>query len=300
MIRIAAIGGTGMIASRVLNLLRKEFDFVPLDETTVDITDYKSLKGYFDTHEFKTVINFAAYTNVDGAEKERGDQDGLTWKLNVCGVQNLIDVCKEKQIFFVQISTDFVFTGSEKNPGPYSEDSLIPQELTSDLSWYGWTKNRAENIISNSSIKNAIIRIAYPFYSSNFDGKLDFAKTYLKLYDEAKLYPLFTDQRMSFLNVDFLAIALCTILEKKLEGIFHIVSKNTGSPFEFVEYLLKEARGVKAVVQKGSIKEFLKDPSRTPRPAFGGLRTEMSQKRLGIKFKTWQEMLDDFVEKYDK
>jgi dTDP-4-dehydrorhamnose reductase len=295
--KILVIGATGMVASRFIELSKDNFTITQVDEKILDITDKIAVENYFSEHNFDSVINFAAYTNVDAAEKERGQIDGLVWKLNVIGPQNLIQVCKQKNIFYVQISTDFAFTGSQEIPGPYAEDQETPNELSREISWYGWTKNRAERIVLDSGAPSSVVRIAYPFFAADFNGKLDFAKTYLKLFDEGNLYPLFTDQTMSFLNVDDLAEPLSVILRGCREGIFHIVSSNTGTPFEFVEYLLKKARGVESVVQNGSIKKFLEDPLKTPRPVFGGLKTEITQKKLGVKFKTWQRMVDDFVEK---
>lgn len=292
--KILLIGATGLIGSRFSELTKDKFEITAVDENTLDITDKDAVEDYFSGHSFDSVLNFAAVTNVDGSEKERGDENGFTWKLNVIGPQNLIEVCKKNNIFFAQISTDFVFTGTEDNPGPYSEDQQIPDDSTG-IGWYGWTKNRAEKLIRDSGIRSAIVRVAYPFYSAKFDQKLDFAKNYLKLYDEGKLFPIFTDQTFSVLNVDDLSEPLSKILFEELEGTFHLVSRDIATPFDFVEYLLEKARNAKGVVQKGSMIEFLKVEGRTPRPRLGGLKTDLTEMRLSMKFKTWKEMVDEFV-----
>jgi len=41
--------------------------------------------------------------------------------------------------------------------------------------------------------------------------------------------------------------------------------------------------------------EFLKVAGRTPRPRLGGLKTGITEEKLGMKFKTWREMVDGFV-----
>lgn len=295
--KILVIGATGLVGSKFVELAKDKLDIVPIDEKTLNITNKDEVNSYFKNNSFDSVLNFAAVTNVDGAEKERGDEQGFTWKLNVEGPIILAEACKEHNKFLVQISTDFVFKGTEDDPGPYSEDKEIP-ESNEGIGWYGWTKNRSEHFIKNINCRHAIARIAYPFYGSKYEQKLDFAKNYIKVFDEGKLFPIFTDQIFTPLNVDSFAEPMVKILSEEIEGVFHLVSSDTATPFEFVEYLLEKIRNVKDVVQKGSMVEFLKAPGRTPRPRLGGLKTEITQERLGMKFKTWREMVDDFANQF--
>ena len=292
--RICVVGATGLVGSRFAELYPKSEEIFSPDVAELDITSIDSVNNYFNKNQVAAVVNFAAYTNVDGAEKERGDKNGAAWKLNVDGVENLMKACKDKDIFLVQVSTDFVFKGDEKDSGPYSEDKKIPDDDLG-ISWYGWTKNRAEKLIKESGARYAIVRIAYPFYSAKFEGKLDFAKGFLKLFDDGKLYPVFSDQIHSVSNVDDLVKPLTKIVNEKIEGVFHIVSRDTTTPFDFASYLLEKARGVKDVLQNGSMSEFLKAPGRTPRPRLGGLKTEITEEKLGMSFKTWREMVDGFT-----
>ncbi len=292
--KILVVGATGLVGSRFVSLAKDKVGIIPVDENTLDITSAEAVDNYFSENEFDSVLNFAAITNVDAAEKEKGDENGITWRLNVVGVENLTKACIKYNKFIVQISTDFIFKGDQNNPGPYSEDAEIPDSMDG-IGWYGWTKNRAENLLRNSECRNVIVRIAYPFYSAEFTPKLDYAKNYLKLHDDGKLFPIFTDQTLSVINVDELVEPLLKILTEELIGTFHIVSSNTTTPFDFVEYLLRKARNVEGVVQKGLMEEFLKAEGRTPRPRLGGFKTKFTEKNLNMKFKTWQEMVDEFV-----
>ena len=103
------IGASGLIGSRFVELAKNNLDIIPVDEKTLDITDKDAVRVFFKENKFDSVLNFAAITNVDGAEKESGDQTGLTWKLNVVGPLNLARASKENNKFLVQISTDFIF-----------------------------------------------------------------------------------------------------------------------------------------------------------------------------------------------
>jgi len=266
--KLLIIGSSGLVGSKFASSILSNRKVAP-NEIELDITDEKIVNDFFEMEKdnFDAVVNFAGFTNVDVAEKERGDENGFCYRLNVDGPENLAKACKKYNKFLIQISTDFVFNGTSDYPGPYSERSLTPDKLTEKMGWYGWTKNRSEFVVRNSGCKYAIVRIAYPFYGENCDLKLDYAKSYLKLF------------------------------EIKQTGIYHVVSSDTTTPFEFVSYLLEKARGVTNVVQKGSMEEFLKVEGRTPRSRLGGLKTEITQEKLGIKFKTWREMVDEFIKR---
>ena len=297
---LLVIGATGLVGSKFVSDASGKAQVIPADENHIDVTNVNSINNFFLDNDFDSVINFAAITDVDAAEKERENKSGLVWKLNGEGAHNLAEACKKFDKFLVHISTDFVFPGTVDNPGPYSEDSPLPNQLMFGLGWYGWSKNRAEEFITLSQAKHAIVRISYPFYADTFENKFDFAKNYLNLFDQGKLYPLFNDQVFTPLLVDELAEPLLRIIQLRASGVYHIVSSNTTTPFEFTKYLLKKARGVENVVQESSMQDFLKSGGKTPRPRLGGLRTEITQKKLGLKFKTWQEMVDEFTDQYQK
>ena len=290
-----------MVASRFIelcssniNLSDKIFDITSLDEKSLDITDKNAVDVYFGSNKFDVVINFAAYTNVDGAEAQKNDENGLVWKLNVEGPMNLAEICNRKSVFMIHISTDFVFPGNKDNPGPYNEDTPIP-ETSEGIGWYGWTKNRAEAEIRNLGSRVAIIRYGYPFRAARYDQKKDWARNLINLYNEQKLYPLFDDQIHNVIFVDDLVEPLNKIINGELTGVFHIASSDTTTPYEIGSYLLEKYTGKPVELQKGSIVEFLKVPGRTPRSRLGGLKVEETETKLGMKFKTWREMVDEFI-----
>ena len=64
-------------------------------EISVDITRPQSVADFFESHDFETVILFSAFTDVDAAEKQRGQKDGLCWQINVEGVKNIVDACNK-------------------------------------------------------------------------------------------------------------------------------------------------------------------------------------------------------------
>ncbi len=284
-----------MVASRVIELIGADFEVTSLDEKTLDITDSQKVNEFFEKNEFDIIANFAAFTNVDAAEKESGDQNGLVYRLNVEGPKNLAAACKSKGKFLLHISTDFVFKGSLDAAGPYMENSELPQ-TNEGIGWYGWTKNLAEKELAGiEGLKYAVIRYGYPFRAKVFEAKKDWARNLISLYNEQKLYPLFNDQVQSVLFVDDLAEPFAKICDKELAGVFHIASSDTVTPFEAAKYLLESYSKKDVELAEGYMVDFLNAPGRTPRPRLGGLDVTQTEESLQMEFRSWREMIDEFV-----
>lgn len=284
-----------MVASRFCDLAKSNFNITALDEKTVDITNEEAIRSYFDRNKFDTIINFAAITNVSESENDRDNKEGIAWKLNALAPGYLADYCLINNIFLIHISTDMVFSGNKLDPGPYSEDHSISDD-SSIVTWYGYTKGVGEKaVIKILGEKACILRLIYPF-RSHFEGKLDYLRKPIQLYEEGKLYPLFTDQKLTTIFVDDISKILTRIIETGQTGILHASCTGVASPYDHVKYALEKIKGEPIELKTGLIEEFLKTaPSAVRYPQFGGLTTEKTQNSLNLKFRTWREMIDEFV-----
>lgn len=293
---ILVTGASGLVGSRFCELYTNKNYLLTPNENEFNFMDLAGMNKFLAGKDISSVVHFAAYTNVNAAENERGNKDGLCWKVNVSGLNNLLSLFDLNKIKFVNISTDYVFSGSESDPGPYEEDHKIESNLK-NLTWYGYSKAEAERIVTDTfGNKKIILRINYPV-RSEYNLKLDFIRKPLKLFDEGKLYPMFTDQKLSISFVD----EICAVLEKLLEndyyGIFHSSSCDTTNPYELVSYLLEKYKGVKNVVNKSSLDEFVKSSNIEPfrYPKHGGLIVEKTEKKLGLKFRSWKQIVDQLI-----
>lgn len=291
--KILITGAQGMVGSRFVELYAKKDELLTPDMDEFDLLNTTLMEKYIRNEKITDIINFAAYTDVGAAEKEKGDKNGLCWKINVDGVRNLIKATPEN-VHLIHISTDMVFPGSEKDPGPYEERHSL-DDNPDKLTWYGYTKGEGERILTQNVKDLAILRIIYPV-RAKYDLKPDYLRKPLKLYDEGNLYPLFYDQQISVSFVDEIYTVLKILLEGRLKGIYHSSSSDTTTPYEIVNYLIEAKYRVKNAVKKTSIYEFLKNTENPVRyPIFGGLKSEYSQKSLGVKYHTWKEIVDELV-----
>lgn len=275
----------GVVSNKFITLVRPPHD-------QMDISKESSVKKIIEEYKPDTVINFAAHRNANTAEDQYNDKTASAWMANVVGAKNLAELSDRYGIYLIHISTDMVFGGYKTRKGPYLENDT-PESSLEKLSWYGWTKRLAEKEILSKKINASIVRIGNvtkPIYNPN----LDYIGKILWLYDRDKLYPLFDDQQITLTHIPELTLSIVKLIESKLNGVYHVASSDLVTPFQLAEYLLRKARFKEDFVKRTSIDEFLKKtPNRYPK--FGGLKSQLTQKKLGIKFMSWQEIVDDFI-----
>lgn len=294
--RILLTGASGLVGSRFVQLHDNKEELLIPDLDVFDITNPVSLKNYFAKNIPDVIIHFAAFTDVGEAEKQRDDQTGPCWKINVDGTKNLLEAVDPEKTRFIHISTDMIFSGSSDDPGPYSEDHL-PETDSSKVTWYGFTKAAAESVVrSKLGSQATILRLIYPVRAT-FSGKLDYLRKQLKMYDDGKLLPLFTNQQVSISFIDEICQALETIITGIFFGVYHASSQNTATFYDLVSYLLLKTRNEKGPLKSWSMEDFYATGASPVRyPKFGGLKVEETEKRLGIRYSTWQEIIDKLVE----
>lgn len=294
--KVLVTGALGLVGSKFIELYKNKYNFVTPEYPQFDLTDEKSVIETVKSANPDVVVNFAAYTNVGEAEKQRGDKNADCYKVNVIGVKNLIDTLPA-DCHFIQISTDMIFPGSKNDPGPYEEGHKADYS-ENELTWYGYTKNLGEKeVLKKFGTDATILRLIYPV-SVKYDLKLDYLRKPLSLYDEGKLYPMFTDQQVSIAFVDEVAKALGKIIDGNFKGIYNASSRDTSTPFELVSYMVEKARGKKNVVKGISVDDFLKNVDNPVRyPKFGGLKVENTEKKLGIKFSSWRQIVDKLTQR---
>lgn len=286
---IIVLGSTGLVASQVLDDWNHPDNILTPSSQKIDILHPEALENYFVENPAPVVINFVGYTNLTEAEKDRGNKTGICWKLNVIAIDQLAKICQENNKFLVHISTDNVFGGLENDPGPYAENHPLIDNPDS-LNWYGYTKLQGELAIQNSGVRSSIVRISHPFGNPKVDR--DFAQKIITYINSG--YTLFDDQHFTPTYLPDLSLALEKILIKQNSGIYHVVCQPLSTPFEFAQFIAQKKN--LSTVKVGKIDEWMEaNPNSYPRVKFGGLKTDLTQEKLGLKFHTWQQALDEFL-----
>ena len=135
--KILLTGASGKLGTAIKNSGLFQDLIIP-ERNELDVTKPDTIKNFFGTHDFDTIIHCAAVARM----KECEEVPDKAIETNIIGTSNLVNqtIKKEKEIEekirFIHISTDAVYPGTEGN---YSEKSeTIPYNN------YGWTKLGAE------------------------------------------------------------------------------------------------------------------------------------------------------------
>ena len=282
---IVGTGLTSMVGSRFVELYKKELDFVNLDLATgVDITNEQLVKTKIGESRGESVIHFAAFTDVDAANEQNGNKQGLCYRLNVLGTRYVAQSCKTAGKFLIHISTDFVFDG--ENP---PSDGYTETDAPHPIEWYGQTKFWAEEEVQKSGVEHAIIRITYP-YRAHFSAKLDLVRSILKKIKDGSLYPVFTDHIITPTFIDDVAHVLKVFIDKRPQGIFHAVGSSQISDYQLATAIADVFGLDKSKIKKGSLKEFLKTAKRPYQKKLATSNAKL-KRELGISMSTIQEGL---------
>lgn len=282
--KILATGATGLIGSRFVEMYSDKYQVINLDLTTgVDITKVETFKPFFDQHQdAKALIHLAAFTDTNKAFAESQDKSGICYQVNVKGTRNIANICKERGIHLIHVSTDFVFDG--KQTTPYSEDSPL-----SPIEWYGETKALAEQVVKDSGVSYSILRLAYP-YRASYDLKPDLIKKIRAGLESGQLYPQFSDSVITPTFIDDIARAFDKLVELMPEGIYHAVGSTSLSPYELAKKVATAYGFDESVVKEGSLTEYLKSASR-PFARHVAMSNHKTSQALGLHFATIEEGL---------
>ena len=101
---------------------------------------------------------------------------------------------------------------------------------------------------------------------------------------------MYADQTFTPTYIPDVAPAILALLAKGGNGVYHLASPQTTTPYEFAKYLLEKYEGREVIVQKGSLQNQLKEQKAVPRPLLGGLKT----KKIETIFtpSSWHEGID--------
>ncbi|HCB22858.1 TPA: hypothetical protein DEP06_03520, partial [Candidatus Daviesbacteria bacterium] len=217
--KLLVTGSTGLVGSRFVELIKNNFSVVTIGRNNADIkinlTNKEEVSKTIQSSDTNAVINFAAFTNVDEAEKEKNDRDGEIYTINALLPTWLAEACKSSGKILYHISTDYVFNG-KKEDSPYTEED-IPNPVDS---WYAITKAEGEMGIIQIKGKFSIIRISYP-YSGVYRKKLDIARAVVEKLNNKEPYWGVEDQKIKPTSVDDITKALAFLLQREATGIYH-------------------------------------------------------------------------------
>ena len=247
---------------------------------SLDITDAEAIRQFVQENHIDGIINCAAYTAVDKAE----DNEELCTKLNAEAPAYLAQAVGERNGWMVQISTDYVFDGT--NYRPYKED-----EETCPNSVYGRTKLVGEFNVQKLCQKAMIIRTAWLY--STFGN--NFVKTMLLLGRErSELGVIFDQIGTPTYGHDLAAVIMTAVSKGIVPGIYHFSNEGVTSWYDFTKAIHRIA-GIKSChVRPLHTEEY---PTPAARPHYGVLDKTKIKNTYHIDIPHWEESLEACISK---
>ena len=224
---VLVFGTTGQVATA----LRAQAPVTALGRAQADLSDPAACAAAIHAHRPRAVINAAAHTAVDRAESE----EDLATIINADAPGAMARACAALGIPFVQISTDYVFTGDGTRP-------WHPDDPTGPLGAYGRSKLKGELAVRAAGGTHAILRTSWVVsaHGSNF------VKTMLRLGATRDRLTVVSDQIGGPTSARAIAAACLTIADQlaadpRKTGTYHLAGTPATSWADFARAIMDGA-----------------------------------------------------------
>lgn len=277
--KILLTGAYGQVGNEIINLAGKcNLELYPFTHHQLNITEFGQLQQIISTIKPHYIINAAAYTAVDKAEKE----SELAFAVNALGVEYLAKIAQEYNIPLLHISTDYIFDGQKKNV-------YLEEDEAQPLSIYGKSKLSGENLLREIWHKHIILRVSWVFgsYGNNF------VKTILRLANERAELRIIADQKGAPTYAGDIAQTLLKIVKflhnNQFEwGTYHYTGTPALSWYEFAKKIIDDAQQLNHLMVKKVIPISTLDyPSIALRPANSELSCDRITRVFDIRPNNW-------------
>jgi dTDP-4-dehydrorhamnose reductase len=287
--KILVTGSKGQLGSELQSLAvnsSHQFDFTDVEE--LNITDKTEIENYFRHKPFDILINCAAYTAVDQAEKEI--EKALL--INATAPRILAEKTKEMGVPIIHISTDFVFDGTAFRP--YVEDDPV-----APVNGYGQTKCDGEAYVLKENPSSIVIRTSwlYSGYGNNF------VKTIIRLGETRDQLGVIFDQVGTPTYAHDLAKAIIHITgalesapgKTDLWGIYHYSNEGVASWYDFAHEIIR-MKNIRMNLNPLLTKDY---PTPARRPHYSVMDKSKIKSVFGLKIPHWKESLELCITRMD-
>jgi dTDP-4-dehydrorhamnose reductase len=230
------------------------------------------------------IVNAAAYTAVDQAEKE----PEIAHRINGQGAKAVAEAAKAMGVPIIQISTDYVFDGTSERP-------YVETDAVDPLGAYGASKLAGERAVALATPDHVVLRTAWvygPF------GK-NFVKTMLRLAEDRDEVAVVADQQGSPTSALDIADGILSIARNLLDrpkdadlrGTFHMVGGGETTWADFAREIFAQSErlgGPRAEVRSITTADF---PTPAKRPANSRLDCAKLSSIHGVRLPPWRQSL---------
>jgi dTDP-4-dehydrorhamnose reductase len=271
--RILVTGGHGMLGQDLVPLLEAAGHEVwaPTHQE-VALEDKGALEAWLGARQPKRIYHLAAYTDVDGCEKD----PARARRSNVATTEQVGALAFKWDAEVLALSTDYVFDGSACQPIPVT---AVP----APLNVYGRTKQEAEDVVRRTVHRHWIVRVSWLAgpHGRNFIEAIRAriaSGQPLSVVDDQRGRPTFTFD---------LAPALLRLPDIAPPGTYHLANRGECTWYEFAAEIVRLSGATVALHRTTTLE--LNRPAL--RPGYSVLDTSKAEEALGEHLPTWQDAL---------
>jgi len=284
--RVLIVGQQGQVSQYLQSTLADSYELIVTSREQLDLTNTTSINAFLNEASPDIIINPAAYTAVDNAEKEMG----LAYKINRDAVAEMAAYSAKTNTPLIHFSTDYVFAGD-------SDHGYVESDTTAPVSVYGKSKLAGEQALINSGAPALILRTAWVYSNKGSN----FYKTMLSLAQTRNELSIVNDQFGAPTYAGSIAEGVKLLLEKIVsqggvlasqKGIYHYTCQGQTNWCEFAESLFA-LNDVSAMNVTGIPSSEYPTPAK--RPAFSVLNGDKLLDTFSFSLPSWQDALKNCV-----
>ncbi len=290
--RILLTGKDGQVGYELQRALAPLGHILALGRRELDLADPNAIRAAIQRLAPELIVNAAAYTAVDHAEKE----PELARTINTEAPAILAEEAKRIGAAVLHYSTDYVFDGAKAEP--YTEE-----DATNPLGVYGATKLAGEQAIAATGVPHLILRTSWVYATR---GR-NFLLTILRLAAEREQLRIVNDQTGAPTSAPARADATARIIAKwqfsslrQLSGTYHLSAGGHTTWCEFARAILAEP-GARALQPRPIIAREVVSirtdeyPTPARRPRYSVLDNSRLARAFGIVLPDWRTQLRDVL-----
>jgi len=159
-------------------------------------------------------------TNVDECDLKKDE----CWDVNVNATESLVKIANEIAAHYIQVSTDFVFSG---NDGPYCET-----DKPDPANYYGESKLAGEKLVMENCNNWSIVRTVMVYGITENMSRSNIVLWVKNSLEAQKEIRVVNDQFRTPTLAEDLALGCLLVAKEKANGIFHISGKDMMSIYD--------------------------------------------------------------------
>ncbi len=275
--RVLVLGAGGQLGQSLVGVLGRDYDVTGLKSKELDICDSAKVQETMERLKPWAVINAAAWTDVDGCEKNVEK----SYTVNAIAAGEVASLATQCGARMVQVSTDYIFDGFKE--APYVED-----DEPDPLSIYGKSKLEGEKLVRQAAADALIVRSSWLFGM----GRANFVMRIFESVMVKTEIPVVNDHKGSPTYTEDLARAIAHLLGRDAQGMFHVSNAGECSWFEYAQEIIRVLKITSCTIVPVSAEHF-KRPA--PRPAYSVLDNSKYNAFAGASLRPWQDALEQFL-----